>query len=120
MGLSGTERESFRKTVKNMISQMKKSDLVAHFTKQGIARSTIYTTINRIQSGEPIKDKKRTGRPTTWTAAKKKKLKRLTNNRTGMSQKRLGRKFAVHQTTVGRQLTKMCILYRKREKNAKI
>ena len=69
MGLSVTERENFRKAVKNMISQMKKSDLVAHFTKQGIARSTIYNTINRIQIGELIKDNKRTGGANAWTAA---------------------------------------------------
>ena len=72
MGLSVTERENFRKAVKNMISQMTKSDLVAHFTKQEIARSTVYNTINRIQIGEPIKDNKRTGGPTIWTAATKK------------------------------------------------
>ena len=102
-----TKGETFRKAVKNMISQMKKSDLVAHFTKQGIARSTIYNTINRIQIGEPIKGYKRTGGPNTWTAATKKKLKRLTKYRTGVSQRRLDRKFAVHQITVGRQLTKM-------------
>jgi hypothetical protein len=59
MGLSVSEREAFRKTVKNMISQMAKSDIVAHFTKQGIARSTIYNTINRIQIGDQIKDNKR-------------------------------------------------------------
>ena len=119
MRLSVTERETFRKAVKNMISQMKKSYLVAHFTKQGIARRRIYNTINRIQNGEPIKDNKTTGRPTTWTTATKKKLKRLTNNRTGVSQRRLARKFAVHQRTVGRQLKKMGISYRKREKTPK-
>ena len=119
MGLSVTERENFRKAVKNMISQTNKSDLVAHFTKQGIARSTIYNTINRIQNWGPIQDNKRTGRPTTWTTAAKKKLKRLTNNRTGVSQRRLARTFAVHQRTVGRQLKKMGISYRKREKTPK-
>ena len=45
MGLSVSEREAFRKAVKNMISQMTKSDLVAHFTKQEINRSTIYTGV---------------------------------------------------------------------------
>ena len=64
MGLSLIERQHFLKTVKDMISQMKKSDLVAQFTKQGIARSTIYNTINRIQNRGPTKDNKRTVRPT--------------------------------------------------------
>ncbi|RNA14414.1 glucosylceramidase 4 [Brachionus plicatilis] len=48
MGLSVSEREAFRKAVKNMISQMTKSDLVAYFTKQGISRSTIYNAINHL------------------------------------------------------------------------
>ena len=58
MRLSVTERENSRKAVKNMISQMIKSELVAHFIKHGIARSTIYNTINRIQNGGPTKDNK--------------------------------------------------------------
>ena len=74
------ELETFRKEVKNLISQFKKSEVVEHFKKQEIARSTVYNTINRIQIGEPVKDNKRTGGPTTWAASTKKKLKRLTNN----------------------------------------
>ncbi|RMZ93676.1 hypothetical protein BpHYR1_008362 [Brachionus plicatilis] len=47
MGLSVSEREAFPKAVKNIISQMTKSELVAHFIKQGISRSTIqYNAIN--------------------------------------------------------------------------
>jgi transposase len=117
MGLSVSERETFRKAVKKMISQMTKSDIVAHFTKQEIGRSTIYNTINRIQIVDWLKDNKRTGRPTT--APRKKIIKRLANNRTGVSQRRLARKFDVHQTTVSQQLTKMGILYRKSEKTPK-
>ncbi|RNA43264.1 hypothetical protein BpHYR1_022917 [Brachionus plicatilis] len=52
MGLSVSEREAFRKAVKNLVTQMTKSDLVAHFTKQGIVPSTIYNAINRIQIGD--------------------------------------------------------------------
>ena len=94
-----------------MISQMKKSDLFGHFTKQGIARNTIYNKINRIQIGELIKDNKRTGGPNAWTAATKKKLKRLTNNRLGVSQRRQGRKFAFNHAPVGGQFSKMEISY---------
>lgn len=75
---------------------------------------TIYSTISRLGTSQPIKEKKRTGRPSTWTAATRKSLKRFTNNRTGTSQRRLGKKFNVHHTTVGRQLSKMNVRYRKR------
>jgi hypothetical protein len=46
-------------------------------------------------------------------------LKRLTNNRTGISQRRLAGKFDVSQSTICRQLSKMKISYRKREKTPK-
>ena len=49
---------------------MKKTQIVKHFLKEGIARRTIYTTIERLESGKPINDKKRTGRPTSWTPPK--------------------------------------------------
>jgi hypothetical protein len=119
MGLSVAERESLRKRVKILISQMKKSEIVKHFAIEGIYRSTIYNTIDKLQTAQPISDKKRSGRPTSWTAAKKTKLKRLTNNRTGVSQRRLGKKFSVDQRTIGRQLSKMSIFYSKREKTPK-
>ena len=119
MKLSVVEREALRKRVKNMIPHMKKSEIVHHFVKEGIARSTVYDTINRMHTMQSISDKKKTGRPSSWTASKKTRLKRLTNNRTGVSQRALGKKFAVHQTTVGRQFKKMAITYRKREKTPK-
>lgn len=119
MRLNVAEREAFRERVKKVISHMKKSEIVEHFTKEGVARRTIYNTIDRLQSTRPVTDKKRTGRPTTWTAAKKSKLKRLTNNRFGVSQRRLGRRFAVNQSTISRQLAKMGVEYYKREKTPK-
>jgi transposase len=112
-------REALRERVKNLIPQMNKSEIVHHFVKEGIARSTVYDAINRMENDQPIKDNKRTGRPTSWTTQKKNRLKRLVNNRTGVSQRRLGKKFGLHQTTIGRQLAKMRIQYRKREKTPK-
>ena len=64
-----------------LIPKMKKTEIVKHFEKEGIARTTIYNTINRMQNEESIKDKNKTGRPTSCTAARKRKLKRLVNNR---------------------------------------
>ena len=76
MRLSVVVRETFRKAVKNLISQFKKSEVVEHFTKPGIAKSTIYKTITHMQIGGLIKDYEKTGRSTKWTIAKKKQLKR--------------------------------------------
>ena len=45
---------------------------------EGYPRRTIYDTINRMQLGGTINDKNKTGRPTSWTYARKNQLKRLT------------------------------------------
>jgi hypothetical protein len=81
MSLNKTEREHLRKRVKIVIPQMKKSEIVNHFQKEGYPQRTIYNTINRFQNEESIEDKIKTVRPTSWTSTRKNQLKRLTNNR---------------------------------------
>jgi transposase len=98
---------------------MKKSEIVNHFEKEGYPRRTIYDAINRLQNEESIEDKKKTGRPTSWTSTRKNQLKKLTNNRKGVSQRRLGRKFNVSHVTFCRQLSKMTISCLQREKTPK-
>jgi flagellar biosynthesis regulator FlbT len=81
MRLNKTERESLRKRVKILILQMKKSEILNHFQKEGYPQRTIYNAINRLQNEESIEDKIKTVRPTSWTSTRKNQLKRLTNNR---------------------------------------
>ena len=55
---------------------MKNSDRVNHFVNTvnaGYARRSVYNTTNKIASAYPIKDKKRTGRPNSWTTTDRKK-----------------------------------------------
>ena len=59
MSLNKTEREALRKMVKIFIPQMKKSENLNHFQKEGYPRRTIYNTINRFQNEESIEDKKK-------------------------------------------------------------
>ena len=49
-----------------LIPQMKKSEIVNLFKKEGCCRKNIYNTINRVQRGGTSNDKKETGRPTSW------------------------------------------------------
>ena len=72
-----------------------------------------------MQLGKTINDKNKTGRPTFWTPTRKNQLKRLTNNRKRVSQKRLSRKLGVSHVTICRQLSKMNISCYKREKMPK-
>ena len=99
-----------------VIPQMEKSEIVNHFNKEDYPRKTIYNTINRMQLGGTINEKKKTGRPTSWTPARKNQLKRLANNREGVSQRHLGRELGVSHATIRRQLSKMNISCYKREK----
>ena len=85
MRLNKTEREAPRKRVKILIPQMEKSEIVNHFQKEDYPQRTIYNTINRLHSGESIENKIKTGRPTSCTSTRKNQLKRLTNNRKGIS-----------------------------------
>ena len=74
---------------------MEKLDIVNHFRKEGYSRTNIYNTIDRMNGEGSFKDNKRTGRPPVLDVNNRKKLKRLANNRTGVSQRRLASKFVV-------------------------
>ena len=50
MRLNKTEREALRKRVKIVIPQMKKSEIVNHFEKEGYPRRTIYNGINHLHN----------------------------------------------------------------------
>ena len=121
--LSVSQREHLRKLVKNFVvknRKLKKSEIVNHFIKTGYARQTVYNTLNKLASGQPINDNKRTGRPISWAYSRNEQLKRLVNNRKGVSQRRLARKFSCAQSNISRQLAKMDINYYKREKRQNI
>ncbi len=78
MGLTIVERECFRKAVKNYIVKnpnKKTKDIVEHFVQAGAVKSTVYNTLAKLAMPCPIQDKKRTDRPSSWTVAKKQKLK---------------------------------------------
>ncbi|XP_065654663.1 uncharacterized protein LOC136081287 [Hydra vulgaris] len=105
MRLNAAERESFRKRLKMFFEEF--------------ARSTIYDSLKRLETVQSFSDRKHPGRPTAWTREKKAELKRLVNNRKGVSQRKIGIKFGVNQLIIGRQLKKMNIKYRKGEKTLK-
>ena len=101
MKLNAADCESFRKRLEIFFVKtpnIKNSEIVNHFVKEGIAQNTIYDNLKRLQTGQSFFDKKRSGRPTSWTREKKAKLKRV-------SQRKLGLKFGVNQSTIGRKKT---------------
>ena len=84
-----------------MIPQFKKPEIVNHFKKEGYKQRTIYNTIEDerrwdMEDEGSSKDNLRTGRPPVLDTHRRKRLKRLVNNRTGVRQRRLGQKFQVN------------------------
>ena len=109
----------FPKTCKNVSwknSSWKTSDVVKHFELEGNSRRTVYSVLNKLETTQTVDEEKRTGRPTSWVSGSQGKLKRLVNNKTGVSQRRLGQRFGVCHSTVGRQLSKIGVKYKIREK----
>ena len=52
-----------------------------HFQKEVHPRKALYHALNRMRSGGTTNDKKKTGRPTSWTPDRKSQLQRLAYNR---------------------------------------
>ena len=120
--LSVKEREILRKRIsifKTKNPGLGKNKIVQHFSSEGYAKRTIYNALQRRNATSSFMDKNRTGRPSSWTTRRKSKLKRLTNNRKDVSQRKLASKFKFNVSTISRQLSKMQIKYRKREKAPK-
>ena len=88
------KREFFRKLLENFIVKNPQfNQVVDQFVREGIARRTVYYALNRRKNGQSILEVTRSGRPSQWTSSMKIKLKRLVNNRKGVSQRKLGNKF---------------------------
>jgi IS30 family transposase len=79
----------------------------------------VYNAINRRENGQSILEDTRPGQPSSWTLSMKVKLKRLVNNRKGVSQRKLGKQLNKHHTTIGRQIQKLGIDDYAREKTPK-
>ena len=71
MRLNKTEREEFRRRVKNVDSSNEKNRNCKSLKILSYHRKTIYYTINRMRFSGKINDKMKTGRLTSWTSVRK-------------------------------------------------
>jgi transposase len=117
--MATTKQLELRKRVYNLVGRMKKSDIVNHFGKENISRSTIYSIIKRCENGEQVEDKPRKGRPCIMSNKMQKKLKNFAKNRVGVSQRKLASKFSVSRACIRRNLKKSGLKYYKRQKAPK-
>lgn len=103
-----------RRRVFDLVGRMSKIDIVKHFQHENIPRSTIYSIIKRFENGLPVEDKPRKGRPCKLNKQQQRKLKDCTQDRVGVSQRKLARKFDVSRSCIRRNLKKMGLKYHKR------
>ncbi len=89
MRLKKQEREFFRKVLENFIVKIphfRQCQVVDHFVWEGIAWQTVYSDLNSCKNGQSILCDTHLGPPSSRTSSMKVKLKRLLNNRKGVSQ----------------------------------
>lgn len=103
------EREQLAKRVVthhiNMSNYYKKST-VFHFVKAGIPRSTIYRILTKYDEHGQTSFLPKSGRSTETSDKLLKSLVKLVDNKTGISQRKLGQRFSVAQSTISRNLKK--------------
>jgi hypothetical protein len=75
---------------------------VSHFSKQNIQRQTIYNILKKYKEHGTTKFLPKSGRPSKISDKQVKALVKSVNNKTGISQRRLGRRFSVDQSTISR------------------
>lgn len=106
-------KEGFRKRVYSFFEKNKKKGkkfTVDHFVSEGESKSTIYDIINRHKSGKSVMDKKRPGRPARiFIKRATSTLKRLTNNKTGISQRKLAKRFDCSLSYINKKLESLSI-----------
>ena len=106
-------REAFRNRVYSFFEKNKhkgKKFTVDHFISEGRPKSTIYDILNRNESGKSAMDKKSSGRPAIiFTKRATSTLKRLTNNKSGISQRKLAKRFECSLSYINKKLDSLSI-----------
>ena len=97
------------------IANRKKIVTVNHFVDENVPRQTIYNIILKYDTSDFVGDKPRSGRPRKISSGQRTRLKRLVNHHTGISLRKVARKFDVHRRTIQRELNRMEIQYCKKK-----
>ena len=88
----------------------------SHWKNSSVSRKTIYRIMSRFDEDGTIERKKGSGRPSNISKADERKIKKMLNNKTGMSQRKIANNLGVGVATVNRNIKKQGIKYRKRKR----
>jgi transposase len=85
--------------------EMSTSDIVAHFSKEGMPKPSIYAIVRRVREGKSLQRKPGSGRkPTIMTKAKVKILEKAFRDNDTISQRVAAAKFNCHHSHIYRTL----------------
>ena len=94
---------------------------VNYFKKQNIPQNTVYYILKKYLRYGTTKDLPRSGRPVKLSTKDLNRLVKSVSNRCARSQRKLGRRFRVHQSTISRNLRqRTSVIIRKRKKAPKM
>ena len=123
MTFVSTENDTFRKRISSETHcttlrehcWSSKKITVNHFLEERIPRPTIYRIIKKFEESGVIGDKPRNGRPDKLLKQQLTRLKCLTDQKTGISLRKLPPKFDVDISRISRHLKAIDITYREKE-----
>ena len=97
-----------------------KSFIVNHFFLMGVAKSTIYDVVKRVEEGKPMEHTGPGKAVTKMTEEKKRKVIRAVKNKVGVSQRLLARRFGCSRSLIQKVLKEADITYKRRQKAPKV
>ena len=118
------EREALSQRICNFYYDSTKKSVkttVNYFKKQNVPQSTIYYVLKKYLQYRTTKDLSRSGRPLKLSKKNLNNIVKYVNNRCGLSQRQIARRFKVHYSTISRNLQRRTsIVIRKRRKASKM
>ncbi|CAF2066567.1 unnamed protein product [Rotaria magnacalcarata] len=118
------EREALSQRICNFYIDSSNNSVkttVNYFKKQNIPQTTIYNILRKYRQHGTTKYLPKSGRPYKISDKQLDGLVKSVNNRCGLSQRKLGRRFGVHHSTISRTLRKRTsVVIRKRRKAPKM
>ena len=101
------EREELEQHISNFYYDSAKKSIkttVNYFKKQNVPQSMIYYVLKKYLQYGTIKDRSRSDRPLKLSKKNLNNIVKSVNNRCGLSQRKIARRFKVHYSTISRNL----------------
>ena len=116
--MTRSEREYLAKSIVQHyvnIADRQKKITINHFLQERIPRPIIYRIIKKFEESGVIGDKPRSGRLDKLSKQQLTRLKRFTDQKTGISLRKIALKFDVDISIISRHLKAMSITYREKK-----